>query len=116
MTLPNHIGAYDFELEHFDRAVEDPTGIRVHFGKDSAKAKVFQLRLHQARALDRQKARRMYPSNDPRHGASIYDPLIVKVREDISGDWWVYIERQLFDPGRIESLTEEQTDATQNLD
>jgi hypothetical protein len=46
-----------------------------------AKAKIFQLRLHQARALDRQKARRLYPSNDPRHGASIYDPLIVKVRE-----------------------------------
>lgn len=107
MTLPNHLGAYGFEIEHFDRAVDDPTGIRVHFGKNSAEAKKFQLRLHQARALDRQQSRRMYPSQDIRAGSSIYDPLIVRVREDVAGDWWVYIERQKFDASRIESLSEE---------
>lgn len=111
MTLPNHLGAYGFEIEHFERANDDPTGIRVHFGKDSAAAKKFQLRLHQARALDRQQTRRMYPPQDIRAGSSIYDPLVVRVREDISGDWWVYIERQKFDPTRIESLTEDQPDA-----
>lgn len=110
MTLPNHLGAYEFEIEHFERAVTDPTGIRVHFGKNSAGAKKFQLRLHQARSLDRQKTRRMYPKEDSRSGSSIYDPFIVRIREDIAGDWWVYIERQKFDPSRIESLTEE-TDA-----
>lgn len=111
MTLPNHLGAYDFEIEHFDRAVDEPRGIRVHFGKNANDAKKFQLRMHQARALHRQQSRRMYPKEDIRSGASIYDPLIVRVREDVEGDWWVYVEKQKFDPNRIESLTEEQPDA-----
>lgn len=111
MTLPEHLGAYSFEIEHFERAIDDESGIRVHFGKNRNEAKKFQLRMHQARALHRQQSRRLYPAGDIRSGASIYDPLVIRVREDVEGDWWVYVEKQKFDPGRIESLSEEQPDA-----
>src|SRR5882762_5370544 len=114
MTLPNHLGAYGFEIEHFDRAIDEPLGIRVHFGKDSAGAKKFQLRMHQARSLDRQQSRRMYPVQDIRSGASIYDPLIIRVREDVEGDWWVYVDKHIFDPNQSQSVAGTRRDAPMN--
>src|SRR5437879_3042946 len=105
MTLPNHIGAYTVEIETFESASADLTGIRVYYGKNEGEAKKFQLRLHQARALNRQENARLYPRDDMRHGHSPYDNLVVRVREDVAGDWWVYLEKRIFDPERIESLT-----------
>jgi hypothetical protein len=47
-----------------------------------------------ARALHREETERLYKPDDPRHGRSPYDPLVVrKPREDSVGHWWVYIER-----------------------
>lgn len=111
MTLPNHVGAYRVEFETFDRAIDDPTGIRIYYGKATGAAKKFLARLHQARTLDRQNARRLYPKDDKRYGLSEYDNFVCNIREDTEGDNWVYIERHSLDPDRIESLTEEPTNA-----
>ncbi len=40
------------------------------------------------------------------YGASEYDPLQLKLREDHDGEWWVYAERTSLDPSMVELLSE----------
>ena len=105
MSLPNQIGAYGPELDLFDRAIDDPKGIRVHAGSETA-AEQMRFRLHQARALQRVENTRIYDKTDPRHGNCEYDKLICRLREDTEHQWWVYIERHGVEVSRIESLSE----------
>ena len=91
MSLPNRIGAYNDCFEVFDRARE--SGARVQFA-EYAEAKLFTLRLQQARALQREEHKRIYPRDNPKWGYSEYDHLIVRhpVEGSEEGTWWVYIE------------------------
>ena len=93
MSLSNRLEAFEDCLEYFERALADAAGLRVCFA-EYQQAKLFQLRMHQARALQREQHKRLYEANDPRWGASLYDKLTVRAPvEDTGGEWWVYIER-----------------------
>jgi len=106
MSLPAHIDAYDDCLDYFERALADPAGIRIEFD-DYGQANLFTLRMHQARALQRQLHRRLYAADDVRHGRSEFDKLMVRQpREDDIGHWWVYIERSNSRVVSIEPLSQ----------
>jgi len=92
MSLPETISAYPDCKELYERANEDPIGVRARMESEAA-AKLFQMRMHQYRSLERRQSKRLYDRDDIRHGKSEFDPLVVKVREDTEGHWWVYVER-----------------------
>jgi hypothetical protein len=93
MSLPNNLDAYNAELDYFEQALADPTGIRIQF-PDYGKANIFTMRMHQARSLQRALHKRIYTPDDVRHGRSEFDHLTVRQpREDTAGNWWVYVER-----------------------
>jgi hypothetical protein len=90
MALPNQIGAYNDCADVFERALHGVT--RVQFA-DYGEAKIFQLRMTNYRALQRDETRRIYAPDDVRWGKSPYDAFVVRrPREDPDGLWWVYIE------------------------
>ncbi len=106
MSLPAHIDAYDDCLEYFEAALTDPAGIRIEFS-DYGQANIFTLRMHQARALQRQMHKRIYTEEDPKYGRSDFDRLMVRQpREDDAGHWWVYIERSNSKVVSVEPLTQ----------
>jgi hypothetical protein len=93
MTLPTVIGAYNDCLDYFDQALLATKGIRIQFA-DYTVAKYFVLRMSQARVLQRDESRRVYPRDDPKWGRSEYDGLQVRNPiEDEDGLWWVNVER-----------------------
>ena len=111
MSLPAHIDAYEDCLDYFEQALAKPTGIRVEF-EDYGQANIFTLRMHQARALQRAMHKRIYTSDDPKHGRSEFDRLMVRQpREDDAGHWWVYIERSNSRVLSVEVLGEESPNA-----
>lgn len=71
-----------------------------------ADAHYFRLRCNQARILHRKENAKVYPEGMPLHGASEYDPLQLKLKEDTEGGWWVYAERTQLDPSAVELLSE----------
>lgn len=60
-----------------DRALSSEKGVRLRFPDDKA-AMTFKGRVHSLRYLDRKANAKIYPEGDPMHGASAYDPLMVK--------------------------------------
>ena len=104
MSLPTSIDAYDAELDYFQQAFDDPDGIRLSF-TTYGEANLFVMRMHQARALQRQLHRRLYTSDDPKHGRSEFDRLMVRQpRYDDVQHGWVYIERSNARVVSVESL------------
>ena len=91
----------------FERAYEDPKGARYQAGDGSyGQNKYFSMRMHQARAIDRQDNKELFPPGDPLYGRSIYDALIVQLKEDAEGKWWVYVSHTEINQSEIESLSE----------
>jgi hypothetical protein len=108
MALSEQIAAYPDCFDLFDRAMAHPVGVRALFKSESA-ARFFQMRMNQARTLQRRDSRRAYPAEDPRYGTSEFDPLIVRIKpaaED-DGTWWVYVERHGVEITNIEELDDE---------
>ena len=105
MTHPNSHLAYMAELDAFDRARDDPTGIRIFAGTRS-KATTMRHRLHYARRILRNRNKEIYSPGDPLYGASVYDDITCTLREDTAGEWWVYLERSPFAIDKIESLSQ----------
>ena len=103
MPLNNQILAYEDCFELFQRALADSRGIRARF-YTSGKARHMQMRMNQARALEREESRRMYPSDDLRWNKSQFDVLAVKVNS-VGNEWWVVIERHGCNVLEIESLS-----------
>lgn len=68
----------------FDRALDSALGLRIRF-HDEGSASHFRTRLHAARQVHRRDNAETYPEGDPKHGASEYDGLIVKLRTDDRG-------------------------------
>ena len=90
MSLPQRIGAYNDCFAIFEQA--KTSGARVMFD-DYADAKIFTLRMQQARALQREEHKRIYEPTSPQWGYSEYDHLMVRHPvEDTDGKWWVYID------------------------
>jgi hypothetical protein len=94
LALTDAIGAYSDCEEEFQKALEDSVGSRVLMPTYEA-AHLFQMRLHQYRALLRKESRRMYEKTDPQYDKSTYDCLMVKKPvQSAEGDgWWIYIKR-----------------------
>ncbi len=106
MTAPTTRLSYGDAFDAFDRAKDDPKGIRLRFS-DFAAAATFRSRLHNARSVDRRDNTTIYELGDALYGRSVYDPLIVRIRQDEESLWWVYIEHTSIDKMVVESLSEE---------
>ena len=94
MSLPNQTAAFPDCAEAFERASQaamNRSVTRVCFATES-EARVFRFRLQHYRALLRRDSKRIYPTDDPRYERSEFDSLICKLKEDATGEWWVYIE------------------------
>lgn len=112
MSLPQRIAAYEDCFRIFDRAIT--RGARVAFAT-RGEAEYFAMRMQQARSLQRDESKQIYPSDDRRWGKSEYDKLVVRrAVEDDKGEWWIYIQRHDANILAVEDL--EETDATLNLD
>lgn len=93
MSANASLYAYEDCFELLDRAVESTTGVRAKV-RDQGEAYQFKTRLHQARALSRRQAMQMYPDTaHPEHGKSVYDDLVVSLRQE-GENWWIYISRR----------------------
>ena len=105
MSISNSRLSYTDCYQLLDQAVEDSLGARVCLGTYEA-ANFFRMRCHQARAINRRDNQEMYELGDPKHGASVYDQVVLRLKEDEEGAFWVYAEKSTLDPGEIESLSE----------
>jgi hypothetical protein len=103
----------------FEKAMEDPAGIRIPFDTEAA-AKHYRMRMHNARAVDRRENIQTYDKGHPMHGQSSYDilTLTIKIGEDATA--FLYIEPknkhlaidEIEKLSEIESTDEEPVDAT----
>lgn len=109
MSLPKQIGAYKDCFELFEKAKADEVGARAQLPTQKA-AYVFQMRMHQARALEREESRKAYKSFELPYNKSEFDDLIVTIKEDTEGCWWVYVERHGAAIIAIETLSELEPD------
>ena len=99
--------AYSDCFDLMDKALADPTGIKVKFaaGED---AWHFRIRLHTARKIDRIDNKDVYDERHPLYGRSVYDQLTMRIRK--SADCaWLRLERIDTREFEIESLTEPET-------
>ena len=104
MTAPTTRLSYGDAYDALDRAKDDAKGIRLRFD-DFAAAATFRSRLHYARQVDRRDNIEIYDSSDPLHGRSVYDPLVVRIKQDSESLWWVYIEHASIEHMVVESLS-----------
>src|SRR5260370_6096068 len=105
MPLPTSLQSYGDCLDFFERVVDDPIGGRVFVGPYSD-AHYFRLRCNKARMLHREENKKIHDENMPLYGASEYDPLQLKLREDSEGNWWVYAIRTQLKASDVELLSE----------
>lgn len=111
MALTSTIGAYPDCHEFFEAVVDDPQGGRIWKGTYKA-AHEFRHRCHQFRRLHRKQNADVYEKGHQMHGRSEYDPLKLTLREDSTGEWWVYAEQVRNAPRSIELLSEVEPDQT----
>ncbi len=95
MSLTSQPAAYLDCYKLFADAADSPAGVRTPFPTED-RAKHFQLRMHQARKIQRDQSRRIYPATSPLHDTSEYDSLQVQIRPDgpitdPATEWWVYV-------------------------
>jgi len=97
MSHSRSLRSYDDAKEIFDAAVERG-GIRVTC-QNAGQAVNLRARLNHFRQLDRDSMAQVYPADDPRHGASAYDPFVVRLI-----DTTLVIEPRQIGGYKIESL------------
>jgi pyruvate formate-lyase activating enzyme-like uncharacterized protein len=105
MSLPTSLQSYQDCLDFFERVVDDPKGGRVWIGTYSD-AYNFRMRCNKARQLHREENKKIHDPGMKMYGASEYDPLQLKLKEDTTSEWWVYAERVQLDPSTVELLSE----------
>lgn len=91
MSIPTSRLAYSDCYEAMDRALDDTTGVRIKMESHDG-ATFLRMRFHQARAIDRKDNMAVYEDGDALYGRSIYDPLVLRIRED-DDNVWLYIEK-----------------------
>lgn len=109
MSLPTSRLAFVDCIEVFDRALEDPKGIRVR-QKDSDAAWHYRMRMHQARKLIQNDNRQTYEEDHPMFGRSIYDTLAIRIRK-VDDIFYLYIAPYAT-PTEIEPLSEIEDEIT----
>lgn len=91
----------------FEKALDDAKGARYQVADgDFGKNQYFRMRMHQFRALDRQDNKTIHEIGEKLHGRSVYDVLIVQLKQDVEGKWWTYVVHTEIDPAEIEVLSE----------
>lgn len=99
MPMSKSLIAYTDCKAVLDRALESPKGLKIPRETDGA-AIYLQQRLNYFRKLDRDFTRSIFPSEDPRHGVSVYDCLTIR-RDGTT----VYVQPVREDSLQIEELT-----------
>jgi len=105
VPIPSNRMSYRDIYEIYDKALDDPKGIRLVFD-NHASARNYQMRMNNARAIDRKENLRTYPIGDPMHGQSQYDVLQVRIRHGEDGSIFLYVEPKDKNAPEIESLSE----------
>lgn len=98
MSSPTTRQAYADVYDIWDKALEDPLGIRMQLANFD-KANHLRMRLHQARTIAREDNARLYAETPthPMWGASIYDKLQCRIYTDTDRVTWLYIEPRTAD-------------------
>lgn len=97
--------AYADCADVFERAIEDPKGVRVFIGTYEA-AKYFITRMHMCRTIARNENSKTYDEGHPMHGVSVWDKVRCTMKQDEEEKWWVYVEKVELDLSAVESLSE----------
>ena len=79
MSLPTSREAYFHYYELWDRALADPTGIRIRVESYEA-AFYHRTRMHMARSIHKRESREIYEPGDPRWNVSAYDRYQCMIR------------------------------------
>jgi hypothetical protein len=103
--MPTSLQSYGDCLDFVEKVVDDPLGGRVCLGT-FADASYFRLRCNRARQLHREENKKIHEKDMPLYGASEYDPMQLKLKEDTEGRWWVYAIRTQLNPSDVELLSE----------
>lgn len=104
MTISTSRLSYLDCFEIFDRAIDDPQGLRIRL--DSINDATFlRMRMHTARKLDRKRNEEIYEPGEPMHGCSVYDKLILRIRQHPDGAY-LYVQQISIHLGEIELLSE----------
>lgn len=111
MPLSHSAKAYEDCYELLDAALRTRLGIRNNLGADSGGAQYQLMRLHQARKLDREKSRDLFPEDDPRYGLSVYDTMVMRIRQHPNPEtgveeYYIYIEPRKV-KGKVEEIEED---------
>lgn len=112
MPLPSTIQAYQAQLDFMEKAMEDEKGARMVFLTER-QAEKWRFKCNQARVLHREQGKMIYARDHKMWGCSEYDVLEFTLAEDTDGGWWVYGRKQVLDPGRVELLSEVESDDDQ---
>lgn len=103
-----------------DEALSDPQGARFRINRPSLalaeKEAIFlRMRMHQARALNRDLNRNVYDISHPMHGVSMYDKLTVRIK-NIAGEIYVYLEQQALNVSPGEPLSQLEDSALEYIE
>lgn len=115
MSLPSTRLSYQDVYDILDKATTDPRGIRLPFGSRE-EAVHFRMRVNAARSVDRRDNRSIYSPDDPMYGQSIYDKLVIRIREGEDGTSFIYIEprAKFVNTAEIEYLSDIEGDDNGN--
>lgn len=108
MPVSNSRLSYSDCFTLFEKALDDSKGARyqVNGGLSRGDAWQFRLRMHNARQIDRKDNKELYEVGTKLHGRSVYDPLLIQIKPDIEGLWWIYVVHTEIDGNDIELLSE----------
>ena len=82
MAYNSSLTSYPDITAALDRALDSPKGLRITFESEAA-VHTFCGRVHSFRFKDRQATRKIYPPDHVMHGASAYDPLMIRKAGDL---------------------------------
>lgn len=102
MTAPTSLLAYSDCLSVMEQALEYKQGVRVKCA-DEGQARNFRMRVHKARAIDREENTKIYAEGHRLYGRSIYDQLFLRISNE-DGVIWLNFERRTLETMEIEPL------------
>lgn|SRR6267142_2105769 len=108
MSLPDSVLAYSDCRDFLDRALEAERGARMIF-RTSKDAEYWRMRCNQFRKLDRRQNKMVFDIGHQMHGNSQYDTLTMTIKSSPDGYHWVYAEKKILEPGRVEDIPEDET-------
>ena len=104
MSLTEQPAAYADCYALYELAADTPGGVRKPFATEP-KAKIYQLRMHKARAIMRTQSRRAYPGNHQLYDTSPYDHLTASIKHD-GEEYWLYVKPTIVDLREVEPIEE----------